>query len=257
MKSILLITATSLLMCACNQKNKSSMPTDLAQENLKGKVQEVETESYTADSLGKIGAIDSCCTYIEQLDKDGYTNKYITKDGKGNVKSEQSFVHDENGMMKEMTTMANGKKTSSLKLELKDGKYVLATSFDSTGKMDSYYSNITQNENGQVTGATQYKPDSTLKMSFTNAFDKMYYSGGTSKDSTGKLTYSSTIKLNDKNDQDQLTETTVNKDSSKTTVTTYKYDTWDDQGNWTQQTSYNDKGKIAKVIKRKITYYKQ
>jgi len=78
--------------------------------------------------------------------------------------------------------------------------------------------------------------------------------GGESKDSTGKVTYSSSVKLNDKNDQEQVTETTVDKDSTKTTVTTYKYDGWDEQGNWTQRTTYDDKGKPTKITKRIITY---
>src|SRR5258706_569704 len=83
-------------------------------------------------------------------------------------------------------------------------------------------------------GATQHHPDSSLKMSFTSNFEKQFYIGGESKDSTGKVTYSSKIKLNDKNDQEELTETMVTKDSFKITVTTYKYDGWDDKGNWTQ-----------------------
>ena len=59
--------------------------------------------------------------------------------------------------------------------------------------------------------------------------------------------------MNDKNDQEELSETVATKDSSKTTVTTYKYDNWDEQGNWTQQTTYNDK-EPTKVVKRIITY---
>jgi hypothetical protein len=54
------------------------------------------------------------------------------------------------------------------------GKYDLAKSFDSIGKMDVFYSKITANKWGQATGAKGYHPSSTLKMSFTNDFDNIY-----------------------------------------------------------------------------------
>ncbi len=120
--------------------------------------------------------------------------------------------------------------------------------------MDVYYKDITLNKFGQLTSAKGYHPDSTLKMSFNNNFDSIYYVGGNSKDSIGKLTYSSKITLNDKKDQAKLDETVVTKGVSKNTVTTYKYDGWDKFGNWTQQTSYNDKNKPTKILKRIIVY---
>ncbi len=43
-------------------------------------------------------------------------------------------------------------------------------------------------------------------------------------------------------------------DGTKTTISTYTYDGWDSHGNWTQQTSLNEKGKPTKVIMRIILY---
>ncbi|HEX5151797.1 MAG TPA: hypothetical protein VFW07_10120 [Parafilimonas sp.] len=54
------------------------------------------------------------------------------------------------------------------------------------------------NEYGQVLPATGHHPDSSLKMTFKNNFDIIYYVGGESKGSVGKVTYSSTIKPDDK-----------------------------------------------------------
>jgi len=151
--------------------------------------------------------------------------------------------------------MTNNKKISSLAVEFnKDGKYTVAKSFDSTGKMDSYFDGITTNEFGEITGATQHRADSTLQMSFTTTYDKHLFVGNESKDSAGKVTYRSSEKLNDKNDQEQLTETNINKDSTTTTVTNYKYDGFDEQGHWTQGRTYDDKGKTTRIIKRTITY---
>ena len=79
---------------------------------------------------------------------------------------------------------------------------------------------------------------------------------GTVTDSTGKTSYTGSVKLNDKGDPIEETTTTPEKDSTKTEVVTYKYDATDDKGNWTQRTTYNDKGKATKVIKRTITYFK-
>ena len=97
-------------------------------------------------------------------------------------------------MMAEMSTMTNNKKTSSLTLDFNnDGKYSIARSYDSTGKIDSYYDDITINENGQVTGAKQHHLGSSMKMSFTSNFEKQFYTAGETKDSIGKVTYSSKI----------------------------------------------------------------
>ena len=253
----LLFAGLTTLLFACNQQTEKKllqMP-DLEQQNLKGKIRQVETDNYAADSTGTIGAMDTCCNSAEEYDDNGYSIRYITKDAKGNIKTEQSFTHNDAGLFTGMTTMTDNKKTSSLTVELdKDQKYHVVRSLDSMDKMDSYYDEIVTNEFGEVTSAKQHHPDSSLKSSFTNNFEKQFYVGGESKDSTGKVTYSSSVKLNDKNDQEQVTETTVDKDSTKTTVTTYKYDGWDEQGNWTQRTTYDDKGKPTKITKRIITY---
>lgn len=250
------VTALFILICSCNQKAANTNTTvitavnDVIQENLKGNVKQIKTESYLIDSTGKTGAANSKTE--EDFDDKGYTNTFISQDS---VSSKNTFVHNANGLLTEMKATMNGKNKSALKLEFdKEGKYTRATSFDSTGKMDVYYENITLNKFGQVTGAKGYHPDSTLKMTFNNNFDSVYYVGGSSHDSVGNVTYSSKITLNDKKDPARTDETTVTKGASKNTVTTYTYDGWDKYGNWTQQTSFNDKGKPIKIVKRSIEY---
>ena len=151
------------------------------------------------------------------------------------------------------TTGAKNEKNSSLTIQYDGpGKYSGAKSYDSTGKMDVYYKDITSNSLGMVTGAKGYHPDSTLKMSFVNEFDSVYYIGGSSKDSLGKTTYTGKQTLNDKKDPVKLEEMTVTtdpktkKDSAKTTITTYTYDGWDSHGNWTQQTRSTKKANRPK-----------
>jgi hypothetical protein len=90
-------------------------------------------------------------------------------------------------------------------------------------------------------------------MTFKNNFDSIYYVGGENKDSVGKVTYSSAVKLDDKRNPVETNETSVTKDSTTKTNTTYGYNTWDDKGNWTQQT-ITENGKPKKIVTRVITY---
>ncbi|MDQ6901610.1 MAG: hypothetical protein M3139_01200 [Bacteroidota bacterium] len=256
--------AAILLTASCNEKKSeatiSKAVPDLAGENLKGDITQVELDTYLIDSTGKTGPLDE--KSIEKFDSSGYTTSYVDMNGKDSVKTKSNFEHNPNGFMTSMETVANtGEKKSAMTVDYdSSGKYTLAKSFDSTGKIDIYYKDITSNKWAQVTGAKGYHPDSTLKMTFTNDFDSIFYVGGDSKDSVGKTTYSSKIKLNDKRDIVKLDETTVTmdpktkKDSTKNTVTTYTYETWDPLGNWIQQTSINEKGKPVKIVKRIITY---
>ncbi len=258
------LTALVLLITACNQKQPASAASnavnDLASENLKGNITQVETDSYKIDSTGKMGALDE--KNIEKFDSAGYTVSVVTMNGKDSVKSQSSFQHNANGFMTNMQTMgANNEKKSSLIVEYdSSGKYSGAKSYDSTGKMDVYYTDLTSNTFGLVTGGRGYHVDSILKMTFTNDFDSIYYVGGTSKDSLGKVTYSGKLTLNEKRDAAKLDETTVTKDpktkkdSTKNTSTSYTYENWDNHGNWTQQTSLNEKGKPTKIVKRIFTY---
>ncbi|MFI5155476.1 MAG: hypothetical protein ACHQEM_04800 [Chitinophagales bacterium] len=267
-KRILLIiyplAAVALLFTACNQKQPASaVPnavTDLASDNLKGNITQVESDSYKVDSTGKMGPIDE--KNIEKFDSSGFLSSSISTNGKDSIKSQSSFQHDGYGYMTAMqTTGANNEKKSSMVIEYDGpGKFTVAKAYDSTGKLDVYYADITKNQFGEVTGAKGYHKDSTLKLSFVNEFDSIYYVGGSSKDSVGKLTYSGKGTLNDKKDISKWDETTVTtdpktkKDSTKNTSTTYTYENWDSHGNWTQQTSLNEKGKPTKIVKRIIIY---
>ena len=264
MRFTLFTLAVTLMMAACNQKEPASSVSnainDLTSENLKGDITQVETDSYLIDSTGKTGPLDE--KSIEKYDSSGYAVSYVSMNGKDSIKSQSKYQHNANGFMTSMQTDgANNEKKSAMTIEYDSaGKYSLAKSYDSTGKMDVYYKDITANKFGQVTGAKGYHPDSTLKMSFSNDYDSIYYVGGNAKDSVGKLTYSGKVKLNDKKDIAMLDETIVTtdpktkKDSTKNTVTTYTYDGWDAHGNWTQQTSVNEKGKPIKIVKRIILY---
>jgi hypothetical protein len=264
MHAKILTLALFISIVSCNQKQPAAETpkavNDWTGENLKGNVVQVESDSYKVDSTGKTGPLDE--KNIEKYDSSGYTISNVIMNGKDSLKSQTSYVHDASGFMTSMeSTGAKNEKKSSLTVQYDGpGKYKGAKSYDSTGKMDVYYKDLTSNSLGMVTGGKGYHVDSTLKMSFVNEFDSVYYVGGSSKDSLGKTTYTGKQTLNDKKDVAKLEEMTVTmdpktkKDSAKTTITTYTYDGWDSHGNWTQQTSINEKGKPTKIIKRIIVY---
>jgi len=257
MKRFSFLLVTAVLVFSCNEsKQDAAKNADLPADNLMGKVQQVTDSTYKADSTGKAGELDSCCVVSTTYDERGYASGYTSEDKAGTDKEAGTFTHDDKGLFTAQKFTRNGKQTSSLTVENVNGKPSIARSFDSTNKMDFYYKDITINDYARLTGFKQYKPDSTLKMSMENTYDKQLLTGSVSKDSVGNVTYSSTQKLDDKNNVIESTSKEVRKDSTINKTVKYHYDSFDDKGNWTQRTEIDEKGKPVKVVKRTITYYK-
>ncbi len=110
------------LIIACNGKpaNTNTSGTavnDLAQENLKGEVKQVKTESYPIDSTGKTGTANSKTE--EDFDDKGYANTSVTEDS---LTTKNTFDHNANGFFTGMNTTVNGKNNlplsrNSIKME--------------------------------------------------------------------------------------------------------------------------------------------
>jgi hypothetical protein len=253
------MAAVAIMAAACDQKpaastenNMQKPAPDALAENLKGKVQQVETETYLIDSAsGKMGKLESKGT--EKYNDDGYTTSYSNYNAKDSSTTVYAYDIDASGHIQSMKTTKNDKPLSSMTFVVDSSKYTLATEYDSAGKVSTFYDEIVMNDYGQVASGTGHHADSSLKMTFKNIFDSIYYVGGESKDSVGKVTYSSTTKLDDKRNPVQTDETSVTRDSTTNTKTTFAYDSWDSNGNWTQQTT-TENGKPKKIIKRTITY---
>lgn len=260
MKKLLFLLCASTLFIACNNADKKTADaaknTDLIQQNLKGKVQRFEESSSTIDSTGTSKA-DST-SFANEFDEKGYQTSYVQKDINGKVKENQTITHYEGGQTKDVI-IKNGEGKQTMKWEISIdsiGKYNGAKIYDSTGKVSSIWKALDENEYGQVIKGTEYKENGSLKSSFSSVYDGAHYTGGWGKDSAGKETFHSSITLNDKGDASEESTTTVTKDTSKTEKFTYKYDKYDDKGNWIQRTTYNEKGKPVKLTKRIVTYYK-
>ena len=266
MKKISIVFMAVLFAFSCNEKKDAVTTTsDRVMDNLKGDVHQTIETPYKTDSTGKVGEMDSCCVSVSTYDSAGYSIKYTSKDSKGVVGFEQNISRYENGLYKEIAMSDKGKPTMHVSIQLdKDGKkYSTAQEIDSAGKVTSFYKDLVQNEFNQLTVMKQYKPDSTLKSSQETKYDKYYFVESISRDSAGKEVSKNTVKMDNKNNQVENTTITTmkspvtQKDTTTTKVVKYKYDSYDDQGNWTQRTEWDDKGKATKVVKREITYYKK
>jgi hypothetical protein len=255
----LLYAAAVLVACDNGTKAKTEqapavMNSDLLQQNLKGKVKSITETSSTIDSTGNEKQ-DSLTTYTS-FDEKGYQTVSMTKNSAGKVTTEQFASRNDSGIVTEFGTKKNGHIFSRVVTEFdKDGKYIGGKSYDSTGKQDGYYKDLAQNEYSIVYAGKRYGLNNKLKETFDMKYDKNHFLGGKSTDSTGKVTYEGTAKVNDKGDMSEEDYTYVENGKSKSEKKTYKYDNYDNKGNWTQRTTYNDKGKRTQVVKRSFTYY--
>jgi hypothetical protein len=235
----------------------ASIRNDWFFENLKGEVEKAEQIPYATDSTGKVGAIDSCCISIIEYDDKGYRTKLINKDMHGNEKNKQYYISRfDNGRVKEIRSTENGKLTSILSGTLdKAGNYGGDTRvYDSSGKFIFYYAETAVNEYGKIISMKKFSPDSILQQTIINNYDKHIWTGGSIKDSSGKEIFSTLIRLNEKNDPAEVKETITWDDKPVITTTRYIYTIYDEHNNWTECKLTDEKGRIRKIVRRRITY---
>jgi hypothetical protein len=245
-------TALAIAFSACNNSSETTAAkfTDLAGYNLKGDVVSTQDSFFVFDSNGTMKK-DSVYYTLNEY-KDGNLVHGMDMDTLGKT-SNTTIDHYPNGLWKGYNTIVNGKTIYKLDIQLDSaGAYKSAQSYDSTGKMDFYNTDIKMNKYGAVTEGKLYKADSSLVNSFVNDYDSTIYKGGTRTDSSGKVSRT-TVKVNEHGDAIERTTVSPGKDSTTTKVTTYNY-VYDSNGNWTQQTEIDGKGKPTKMTRRVITY---
>jgi hypothetical protein len=259
MKRSLFLSAIILISFSCNQKAKEyPKNADLRADNLNGPVKQTISTDYKVDSSGKVGDQDSCCVVTAKYDEKGYITEYDNDDKAGENKQQETFIHYDNGAMKSLKNTKNGNVTSSISVDVDSaGNYKLAQEYDSADKMKFYYTNISQNDYGQLTGMKKYNADSSFSGSMVSNFNNSVFTGNEGKDSVGNVTFSSTVKLDDKNNVVERDTKNVTKGSTINKIVKYKYDSFDDHGNWTQRTELDENGKPVQITKREITYYKE
>ncbi|CAN5217991.1 hypothetical protein BH09BAC2_BH09BAC2_10040 [soil metagenome] len=256
MKKIIFIFLCICLF-ACNESKEKKVAetrknTELLAFNLKGKVQQTDETVTTIDSMG-VSKSDSMVS-VTLFDSIGYQTERYTKNASGKKVSEQLFVRNPDGSFAEFKSLKNGKQGSRLVTEMKDGKYIGGKNYDSTDKQDGFFTDLVNNEYGQVNEGKQHFMDGRVKSTFSSKYQGPLYIGGSSTDSTGKTDYTGTVTLDDKGNAISETTTTMNKGVSKTETNTFKYE-FDEKGNWIMRTTFNDKGKPTMITKRTISYF--
>jgi len=259
MKKIIFLSSIILISFSCNQKSREyPKNADVRADNLNGEVKETVSTDYKVDSSGNAGEQDSCCVATAKYDEKGYITEYDQDDKLGENKQKETFSRYDNGAMKDLKNTRNGIVTSSIAVGIDSGgHYKVAQEYDSANTLKFYYTDISQNDYGQLTGMKKYNADSSLSGSMVSNFNNSIFTGNEAKDSVGNIIFSSTVKLDGKNNVVERDTKNVTKDSTINKVVKYKYDSFDSHGNWTQRTEMDENGKPVKVTKREITYYKE
>jgi hypothetical protein len=261
MKQILLLFSGVSILASCNNTSsiksaEAAKNTDLLQQNLTGTVQRIEQSTFSVDSTGK-SKQDSLVSIMD-FDEKGYQPAYSTKDLTGKIHADQTIKHDDKGTFLEIVSKKDGKPDYKLETEIdKDGKYIGGKRYDSSGKQEGYFTDLMTNEYGAVYAGKYHKMNGDVFSWWNSSYKGPLYVGGSSSDSMGKVSYVDSVKLDNKGNTVEDVLTTKRGADAKTEKTTFKYDAFDDQGNWTQRTTYNEKGKATKIEKRNITYYKK
>src|SRR5258706_7916789 len=128
MRKFTIVACIAVTAFACNQPSASEDKThkpvpDLISENVKGKVQQIVTETYLIDSVtGKMGKLESKGT--ETFDDNGYTNSYSNYTANDSATMLTKLDHDASGFTTGVTTTKNDKPVSSMKIMVDSmGKY--------------------------------------------------------------------------------------------------------------------------------------
>lgn len=253
MKKLLLffIVSATFIACKDNQHRKN---TGIIQQNLKGKVQTLTEITINLDSSGNP---KSDSTYkISEFTTDGYVTTVTSKDSSGKIIQIQTLVLNADGTMKEMNKSKEGKQISRFTAEVdKSGNYTSGKNYDSTNNQDSYLADLKTNEYGIVYSGKEYFMNGKIKNTWDAKYEGPNFVGFTATDSLGKKSQGA-VKLNEKGDAIKENYSYYEKDSLIAKNYTYKYDSYDDKGNWTLRSTYDEKEKKESIVKRVFAYYK-
>jgi hypothetical protein len=184
--------------------------------------------------------------------------KYTEKDSKGKVTRESIHERIDGSKLKSIKRTENGIEVWSRTIHRNDdGKALYAADTDTTGQVNRIHSIIEENEIGQSLLGKTHTADSTYLGTWAFKYIDGMSAGWSWIDSTGTQTIDSKGELNDKGLLSKMETKSLDNDGNPiTTVETYTYESFDDNGNWTQRTKYDGDAKVVRVEKRTYTYYK-
>lgn len=252
MKLVLKCFCTLYLFVSCSGGKKIKYLTDLEQANLKGHVTKLITKTYKIDSTGEIIKLE--LETIEIFNKLGYT---ITDTAKNFIEKNEvvNFLkYNTNGSLASLSTFENGRKQSQMLLKYDDDKCTDIQIYNANNKLENYYKNILQTKYGLLSSLNSYDANGKFTMSFVNEYDSIYQIAATAKDSLGEVTSEVRMHLTDKKYQENILEVSYFKDSTTQKFLSYKYEIWDEKGNWVKKNVFDNKGNLLQIVKRVFIY---
>lgn len=251
MKPVILLLFCSIFLIYCNNYRQKITKNDLERLNLKGKVHIVTELSYiptwsppTTLSLYKklVAIYNKSGNEIENIDS---TMDYWS-DNRSKYDETGKLISTEYYNLKGNCTGKNQYKYD------KAGKETENDLFDSNGKLNRRFLCIYDN-NGSLIERKEIKPPDSIAGSVTYKYDKAGYNSET-------IAYNGTRVLKNRfkikyDDEGNITESDYySPTDGHAYQSSYKYDTFDDQGNWVSRSDF-DNGKALLITKRKIEYY--
>ncbi len=261
MKYILLIALTTSFLFSCKDAPKGNSETvdpksDCATNHLIGMVNTIEETTYTADSTGTIGAMDSCCIELQTMDEKGFVISSEDKNDKGDIVEVVNIARNEKGEFNSYTVTQDGKVTfTRTVIRDAEGNTKHAVDTDSAGLVINFFNETIFNELDQPIKGKMFAADSTYLGTWSRQYIDGLEVGRGWIDSSGIQILDFVGELNENGLLGKVIKTRqVGKDSKSVNIETYTYDSFDETGNWTQQTKSVD-GKVAEVVKRVYTYF--
>lgn len=253
-----LLCLTFYLIQACSDDGNSKpelVKSDMALAKISGQVYSIEEIPFRVDSNGKIVDTDSAYT-ITDYDTLGNIKSRTIRKSSGAIIEETFFERYENGMWKSSRTKKEGQTAGSAETTInRKWQYTDKLVYDETGKKIRSYSDITQNENGQILSWKLFNKDSIFSEEIIYTYDSLFLKTETLiKDMDGNAKSRTSYIYNEKGELTEQTKTENLGGVAEITVTRYTYDTHDENGNWTQRTAWNDQGKALQVVKRTYSY---
>lgn len=268
MKKVFILFSLPLLIFSCdnsgnNENAEAETPVTIEMErnnwensHLQGQVKSIVETPYTPDESGAIADMDSCCVEVIDYDSNGFIVKSTEKNKEGQVTVERVLEHTETGKFVSNTETENGKVVwKRVVVRDEEGNIMNAFDSDSTQQVTRIHKGEVYNEYNQPISGKTFNNDSVYLGTWTWQYIDGLRAGRSWTDSTGVVLRKRTGEVNDKGWLSKVIDMEVDDAGvATTTVETYTYESFDETGNWTQRTEYND-GAAVQVVKRAYTYY--
>jgi hypothetical protein len=135
-------------------------------------------------------------------------------------------------------------------------KYKDGIAYGDSGQVLNKFTIISQDDHGNWTALDWYDPQGNLARKEESKYDKDKLVEQVWKSKEGVMWSNRTFKHNEKGDEVLiiLTSYKSSPDSNVVKITRYRYDEYDQYGNWLKRSKLDEKGNVLSVTKRNIIY---